>query len=323
MDKESPQKTVVIFGVSSFIGSNLAEIFSADYKVIGTYFRNPVSIPDVLTLPCNIINKEEVLMVLFAFRPDIALYCVGTSSLLESARDEAEINTINTAGVFNVIEGCQRYHAQICYISSNYVFSGKNIIYRETDTPEPNTIYGKNHSMIEFYLQKSGLNYTIFRVSKVYGIGINPYRLNWFEYLQKMFGMNASVNCDDYIHLGFIDIHYLATVLKLCFNENATNRLFQISSSDTCTHYEFAQSYCDIFDDSDSLTLLQKGNWHFPYMDDGSIPKDGHLHYALNLSNIESFLGIKMPSVRESMEFSKKKGLVSSQRAEIRINSDR
>ena len=313
MGKKNSKKTIVIFGVSGFVGSNLAEILGVDYRVIGTYFRNPVNIPNALTVSCNVLNKEEILLILFTFRPDIAVYCASTSSLLECSEDETVTNAINTVGIFNVMEGCQRYHTQVCYISSNYVFSGKDKIYTETDVPEPNTIYGKSQSTIEFYLQKVGLNYTIFRICKMYGIGISPYRLNWFEYLQKMFDLNEHIDCDDYIHIGFLDIHYFAMILKLCFKENTTNRLFQISSSDICTHYEFAQKYCDIF--STPLSLLDKSRWNMPFVDDSLMSKnDDDLYYMMDLSNIEAFLSVKMPSIKESLEFSRKKANLNGQK---------
>ena len=315
MIEKNVEKTVVIFGISGFVGSGLAEILSVDYKVVGTYFKNPVSIPNTLTVPCNVLNKEEILPILFTFKPDVAIFCVGTSSLLECSENKTSYDAINTVGIFNVIEGCQRYHVQICYISSSYVFSGKDKIYKETDTPDANTVYGKNQSAIEFYLQKTGLNYTIFRICKMYGTGISPYRLNWFEYLQKMFHAGKNVDCDNYIHLGFLDIHYLATILRLCFKENVTNRLFQISSKDVCTHYEFAKKYCDIFSHSQSRVLLKKARWGVPIVEDTSIiPLDGHLHYVLDLSNVEAFLSIKMPSIEESLEFTRKKTEASEQK---------
>ena len=287
--------------------SNLAEIFSSDYKVIGTYFKNKVDIPNVLTVACNVLKKEETGTILFTFKPDIAIYCASVSSLLDCPEDDESVKAINTVGIFNVMDGCQRYQSQVCYISSCHVFAGKKKIYMETDMLNANTAYGKNQSMVEFYLQKAGLNYTIFRVCKMYGIGIHPFYLNWFEYLQKMFSMKKSISCDNSIHVGFIDIHYLAMILRMCFRENAVNRLFQISSSDICTHYEFAQTYCDVFSHPESTTLLQKGHWAVPFSDDTPSVEDGNLHYMMDLSNIEAFLSIKMPSIRESLEFTKKR----------------
>ena len=305
--KRNPEKTVIIFGVSGFVGSNLAEIFSSDYKVIGTYFKNKVSIPNVLTMPCNVLKKDETVSILFTFKPDIAIYCASVSSLLECSEDDESVKAVNTVGIFNVMDGCQRHHSQVCYISSCHVFSGKKKMYMETDILNANTFYGKNQSTVEFYLQKAGLNYTIFRVSKMYGLGLNPFHLNWFEYLKKMFSMKKHINCDNYIHIGFIDIYYLAMVLRMCFRENAVNRIFQVSSSDICTHYEFAKTYCEVFSGSDFAHLLQKGHWNFPFNDDTSDMQDGNLYYMLDLSNIEAFLSIKMPSIRESLEFTKKR----------------
>lgn len=300
-----PEKTVVIFGVSGFIGSNLAEFFSSDYKVVGTYHKNKVSFPNILTLPCNVINKEEVLLILFTFKPDIAIYCVGVSSLIECSKEEEMANALNTVGLFNVTEGCQRYQIQICYISSNYVFAGEKKEYMEMDTPDSNTIYGKTQSTVEFYIQKTGLSYILFRVCRMYGRGVNPLKYNWFEYLQRSLKKNIGVVCDNYMHVGFLDIYYLAMILKICFGRGIINRLFQVSSQDIATHLDFARIYCEIFNENDSM--IQKGRWSFPFIDDTSIPDDENLYYRLGLSNVEGLLEIKMPSIRESLLFTKKR----------------
>ncbi|PJB53787.1 MAG: hypothetical protein CO099_05215, partial [Bdellovibrio sp. CG_4_9_14_3_um_filter_39_7] len=78
--KKSKRKTILIFGVSSFVGSNLAEYLKKDYRVVGTYNKNPVQIPGVLTLPCDVLSKDEVQLILFATKPDITIYAVGLSS---------------------------------------------------------------------------------------------------------------------------------------------------------------------------------------------------------------------------------------------------
>ena len=309
-----PQKTVIIFGVSGFVGSNLAEIFSSEYKVIGTYFKNKVDIPNVLTVSCNVLKKEETELLLHTFRPDIAIYCANASSLLECSEDDESVKAISTVGIFNVMEGCQRYHSQVCYISSCHVFAGKKKMYMETDMLNANTAYGKHQSTIEYYLQKAGLNYMIFRASRLYGVDIHPFRFNWFEYLQKMFSIKKHINCDNAIHIGFIDIHYLAMVLRMCFRENTFNRLFQVSSRDTCTHYEFAKIYCDVFSRTDLAELLQKGNWNIPFSDDTSAMQEGNSYYMLDLSNIEAFLSIRMPTIRESLEFTKKRFELNGQK---------
>ena len=76
------KKTVVIFGASSFIGSNLCAYLKKDFRVIGTYHRNKYFCPGVLTIPCDVLAKEEVRLVMLAFKPDVAIYCVGILILI-------------------------------------------------------------------------------------------------------------------------------------------------------------------------------------------------------------------------------------------------
>ena len=62
LNNSSSQRVVLIFGISSFVGSNLAEVLKKDFKVIGTYFNNPVSIDGVVTFPCDVLKTSYELL---------------------------------------------------------------------------------------------------------------------------------------------------------------------------------------------------------------------------------------------------------------------
>ena len=296
------EKTILIFGISSFVGSNLAEFFKKDYRVVGTYNKNPVFIPGVLSLPCDVLNKEEVQLCLYAFKPDITIYAIGLSSLSECSRNEEMADALNASGLFNVVEYCQRYKSQVCYISSGFVFGGEDKSYIEMDIPDPNTTYGKTQASAEFYIQKSSLNYLVFRTCKLYGRGFLESRLTQFEKLQNHLMLRKNVNCDDKVKTGYLDIYYLAMILKIAFEKEVKNRLFQISSSDTATFYDFSKYYCQTFSESESL--IQKGRWNFPILATAAtIPTGEKICFNLDISNIEGFLNVKLPSVKESIDF--------------------
>jgi dTDP-4-dehydrorhamnose reductase len=295
-------KTILIFGVSSLIGSNLAEFLKKDYKVVGTYFKNPVTIPGVLTLPCDVLNKDEVQLVLYAFKPDFTIYSVGLSSLEDCSKNESVADALNTMGLFNVAEYCQRYKAQIVYFSSGYVFGGENNLYKEMDIPDTNSTLGKTKASAEFYLQKTSLNYLIFRCGNIYGRSLNHNQTTWFERLQTRIFKSESISCDNLVYAGFLDVYYLAMILKLSFKKGVSNRLFQISSSDSVTYYDFAKMYCETF--NESTGHLSKGKWHFPHVaSTASNYAGGELHYSLDTVNIESFLNLSLPTVEESIQF--------------------
>lgn len=300
------EKTILIFGLSSFVGSNLAEFFKEDFRVVGTYNKNPVFIPGVLALPCDVLNKEEVQLALYAFKPDITIYAVGLSSVSECARNPELADALNASGLFNVVEYCQRYKSQVCYLSSGFVFAGEDKQYIEMDIPDPNTVYGKTQASAEFYIQKSSLNYVIFRICKLYGRAHLENRLTFFEKIQKDFMDRRNIQCDDNVKTGYLDIYYLGMILKICFEKNVKNRLFQISSNDTVTFNEFVKEYCSTF--SESTGLVQKGRWPFPFMAAAAtVPDSDKINFDLDISNIEGFLNINMPSVKESLDFTFKR----------------
>lgn len=300
------RKTVLIIGINSFIGSNLAEFFRKDYRVVGTYHKKNYPLPGILSLSCDVLNKDEVQLVLYAFKPDIVLYCVGLTSLKDCHEKPNAGDALNSAGLFNVAELAPRYGARIVYFSSQYVFAGANKNYNEMDNPDVITQYGKAQASSEFYLQKSSLNYLILRCCKIYGRGVNPLKNTSFEQMQKNIKNNQAAIYDDFAHQGFIDVYYLGMILKMCIDKNVTNRLLHFSTQDTMTNYEFSKLYCEIFNESDGL--INKGKWQFPIAKGANIEKlEEHLHYKLDILNIEGLLKIKMPTIRESMEFTYKR----------------
>jgi len=301
-NEENRIKTVVIFGVSSFIGSNLAEFFKKDYKVVGTYHKNSVRINGVLTLPCDVLAKEEVQLILFAFKPDYVIYCAGVSSIVECQKNEDLADALNTSGLFNVSEYCQRYKAQICYISSGFIFAGEKKNYYEMDITDALTTYGKTQAAAEFYIQKTSLNYLVYRCCRLYGRGVNPIRPNWFENLQREIILNRSLAMDDFVHTGFLDIYYLGMILKMNFDKGVSNRLFQVSSKDIGSIYQFSKYYGEVFDVS--ADRIGKSRWSLPLNTSQTSTSVGdQLYFNLDTENVEGFLNIELPSIKESLEF--------------------
>jgi dTDP-4-dehydrorhamnose reductase len=299
---QDKRKTILIVGINSFLGSNLAEFFRKDYRVVGTYHKKVQQLPGILTLPCDVLNKEEVQLVLYAFKPDIVLYCVGMSSLKDCAELPNACDALNSSGLFNMAEIAPRYGSRVIYFSSHYVFSGANKNYNEMDNADVITQYGKSQASSEFYLQKSSLNYLIIRCSKIYGRGVSPLRDTWFEQLQKNIKNNVTVGYDDFVHQGFLDVYYLGMVLKMCIDKNISNRLIHFSSQDTMSYFEFAKTYADVF--HESTGLINSAKWYFPVLKNATVERvDEKLHYKMDVLNIEGLLKIKMPTIRESLEF--------------------
>ena len=71
------KKTILIFGISGFIGSNLANMLKHEYRIIGTYFKNHTKINGVTTFRCDLLNKNDVKLLMLTFSPDVVIYAAG------------------------------------------------------------------------------------------------------------------------------------------------------------------------------------------------------------------------------------------------------
>ncbi len=293
------KKTILIFGISSFLGSNLAEFLKKDFRVVGTYYKTSISLPSVLTIPCDVLSKESVQLALYTSKPDYTIYCIGVNSVKASAEAEGLADALNTSGLFNVGEMCQRYKSQIIYISQDFVFSGENKDYIEMDIPDSATILGKTKSSGEFYIQKNSLNYMIFRTCHLYGRHINPSKRTFFENLQWNMQTTSPQSFDCYVKQGYLDVYYLCLIIKLSIERRAQNRLIHVCSQDIMTRYDFAKLYCQIFQEPSNR--VAKGRWALPLtkLRDGT---EEFWYYKLSCENLEAFLNIDMPTIEESLD---------------------
>jgi dTDP-4-dehydrorhamnose reductase len=292
-------KTILIFGVDTFMGSNLAQFLKKSFRIVGTCHDEKVFIPGIITIPCDVLIKDEVQLLIYAFKADICIYAVGMNSVFECNQNPQRAEAINMSGLFNVAEFCHRYKAQICYLSTQYVFNGSQSNYIEMDIPNSNTVYGRTKSSAEFYLQKTSLNYIIFRCCHLYGRGPSVANRTWFERLQGSFLEGKSTTVDGALKMGFLDIDYLSMLMKVCFEKNVMNRLFQICSKDIDTYHGFSKCYSNIF--NENFSLVKAGLWPF------NVEKGNKISdlksYQLDPGNIEGFLNITMPTIEESLEY--------------------
>jgi dTDP-4-dehydrorhamnose reductase len=293
------RKTIMIFGISSFVGSNLFEELKDEYRIIGTYHRTPVDIKNVFTIACDVLKKDLVNTLIGLFRPDFTIYCVGLSSLVECQLNPKFADALLTTGLINVCTSSERFKSKFIFISSGFVHGGENNLYQESDTPFPVSVYGSANASSEFYVQRSCLNYMIFRCCYLYGRSYNPIQLNFFERMQKNFFIGKNVQADDKVKMGFLDVVILAKILKIAFKSNISNRLFQVSSKDQMTLFDFSSKYAEIFGQDKNQII--RSAWSFPVSDNAKNVSE-NLSFKMDTTNLEDTFNLKVPTVVDSLK---------------------
>jgi len=151
----------LVIGASGLIGSHLIGKFQ---PCTGSYFSNPQ--PDLI--PLDITSYEETEKILHRLKPKNIFIPAAIPEVDHCETHEKETEKTNIHGLKNVLAAAKEFNPKIIYLSSEYVFDGKNGPYSEDDTPHPINIYGKQKLLAETLVQKRS-NHIIVRTVWVYG----------------------------------------------------------------------------------------------------------------------------------------------------------
>ncbi len=158
---------ILVIGGSSYIGSKLYKHFSKKEKLaIGTYYNSyrkglvyfNLENPNINNLPIDLK------------RVDYAVICSAITNIDSCKKNEEKAYKINVEGTKKTIEQFFDKNIFPIFLSSGYVFDGKDSNYSESDKPNPLTAYGKHKKIIEDFLFKSKRDFLITRISKIFGL---------------------------------------------------------------------------------------------------------------------------------------------------------
>ena len=118
---------------------------------------------------CDLSTPEVIPKVIQEIKPDIVVNAAAYTAVDKAEEEEETANIINGHSVAVLAEQAKKHHALLIHYSTDYVFDGlKSSPYTEEDTPCPINAYGRSKLLGEQAIQKSGVQYLIFRTSWVY-----------------------------------------------------------------------------------------------------------------------------------------------------------
>jgi nucleoside-diphosphate-sugar epimerase len=182
-------RRVLITGTSGFVGSHVAALFiRRGYAVFGLDVREPgaLSPAGVRHYSCNLLDRAATARVLEEVRPAIVLHLAARTDLAEQ-RDIAAY-AANTEGVESLCDAIARagtVQRAIC-TSSQLV---NRIGHQPTGDEDysPNTLYGESKVLTERIWRSrdgAGTTWTIVRPTTIWGPGMNPHYLTFFNLLR-------------------------------------------------------------------------------------------------------------------------------------------
>lgn len=160
---------VLVFGASGLIGSNCMEYF-VQKKLFcnGTHF-NYVNSNTLYFNALNINDPQNNCTLLQETNYDVFVVCNALTNVdyCEQNETESYLQTVET--IKNIIQIAQPNNTKIVYLSTDYLFDGKEGPYTESATINPINIYGRHKLLAEEAVQQYSTSSLIIRVTNVYG----------------------------------------------------------------------------------------------------------------------------------------------------------
>ena len=164
---------ILIVGLGS-IGSEIASTFYSSSHITcidhGKHFESIKKILPKINYVKGDIHDSSLIENL-SDPPDIVFYCIDTGSVVSCMNDPDKYEKINVSLFHIFLDNLyKKFNPHFFLLSSTFVYPDVDKISEKTK-PFPETLYGKLRLKQEKILQEYASNYTILRLSNIFGYG--------------------------------------------------------------------------------------------------------------------------------------------------------
>lgn len=149
---------ILITGSKGMLGQYIAQVFS-EHDLVAMDRKE-----------LDITNENDVNSKVSQVKPDIIINCAAYNNVDKAESEPDLANLINRYAVGFLAKAAKNNNALLIHYSTDYVFDGiKEKGYIETDTPNPQSVYGFSKLLGEQEVQKNADKYYIIRTSRIFG----------------------------------------------------------------------------------------------------------------------------------------------------------
>jgi len=234
---------ILITGSKGMLGRALCENLVDVYDVVGVdinpgvvKFEKYIRSHEVW----NITNHEEFLSKIRIKQPDVVIHAAAYTDVdgCESEEGQRQAEKVNVLGTKNVAQACKECNCLLIYVSTDFVFDGeKNSPYIESDPPNPINAYGKSKLEGEKLVQSILEKFIIVRSSWLFGKGGKNFVSS---ILQKAKRKEEIKVVSDQRGSPTYTLDLASAIAKLIQFSNEAGGIYHITSSGSCSWYEFA-----------------------------------------------------------------------------------
>ncbi len=233
-------KKLLVTGISSFLGKELALFPQNKWKITGLYKTNAVDYPNVNCVHCDIIDEEKLKDIFKKTQADAVIHFAALSNPNYCELNHEASFRVNVTASEHLAKLCDESQIPLVFTSTDLVFDGENAPYAEKDILKPQMIYGKHKAEAEKQILKNNKNAIIARFPVMYGNG--GFMKNWIKTLKE--GGTISAFTDEYRSM--ISATSAIEGLFLLLNKKLKG-IWHLGGKERISRYDFALKMASAF----------------------------------------------------------------------------
>lgn len=235
----------LIIGASGFVGRHTYEyIKSLGYVVLGT--ESKLRKLELITF--NLAEDRIKNCINPSFFLDGPVFCVIPAFIaqIDTCSREKEISyEINVKKMGLLLRDLKDLNVKIVFISSSFIFDGKEGHYDEKHSTNPICEYGRHKDAVEKYIQENIPEALVLRLDKV--IGDNPQEKHLFSEWYNLAKENKPINCIAGQLFSPTYVEDIARAIVLSCQKNLLG-VYNLANNEVFTRYELARNFLSFID---------------------------------------------------------------------------
>lgn len=235
MSSDQAGRRSLVVGASGQVGTQVLRILPSGYAVPTSRRAEK---PSWTPLDLATVSEAEADELIRCF--EIAtVYCMGGMTNVDACESTFELaRRINCEGPAILAAAAAKHLARFIYVSTDYVFNGRNGPYAEDSPKDPICAYGKSKWLGELAVQDAHPAALVIRTTGVYGT--DPKGRNFLYSLRKgLAGTKPFRVPDDQISTPTYNLDLAVAVVALA--ESGAQGVFHVTGPDLVSRLEFAR----------------------------------------------------------------------------------
>jgi dTDP-4-dehydrorhamnose reductase len=208
--------------------------------------RNP-DCPSEKYQSLDICDATEIENVFSDFEPTHIIHTAAITNVDACELNPEECELVNVTATRYLFEAAQKINAHFQLLSTDFIFDGEKGNYKETDEPNPLSVYAKSKVDAETILLNSDYkNHSILRTIIVYGIGNNLSRNNIICWAKEALSKGQQMNIiDDQFRAPTWADDLAWACLRVC--ELDKTGIYHISGPETLSIYTIVERVANFY----------------------------------------------------------------------------